>query len=170
MRCEQLDDGWGQAAQREGWLEGRVRCVNRSLGHRTVAGGTGADANVGGREIRFVADLREIGGGRETGIAYGFKALNLVAQCAGEFAIDIKWTPAHAGDGAHVLHAWIGELAENQGFAGTQRVADDTRHLDVEGFWLSAAKDRPNLAALAGPEFIDGQRSEGGRGGENRGR
>jgi hypothetical protein len=80
----------------------------------------------------FIAHFGEVGGGREARVAHGFETLNLVAQRADELAVDVERAAAHAGGGAHLLHARIGEFADDQRFAGAEGVAHDAGHLHAE--------------------------------------
>jgi hypothetical protein len=119
------------------------------------------------------ADFDEVGGGRETGVAHGLETLDLVAERAGEFAVDVERAAAHAGDGAHVLHARVGETAEDERFAGAEGVADDAGDLDREGLRRVALENRPDFAGRAGAEVGEredrgvvgwgGGKAEGGR-------
>ena len=168
LRRKQVGYRGGQTAQREDGPEGVV--ARRGGNRRRRAGARGgffrADRSRGERrrgEVGFVADLGEIGGGREAGVAHGLEALDLVTEGAGEFALDVERAAAHAGDGAHVLHAGIGELAEDDGFAGAEGVADDAGYFDVKRFGFGAAEHGPDLAVLAGAEVVEGNRGEGRR-------
>jgi hypothetical protein len=123
-----------------------------------------------GLQLRLVAHFGEIGGGSETGVPHRFETLNLVAQCAGEFAVDVERAAAHAGDRAHLLHARIGELADDERLAGTERVAQDTGDLDLEGLGLRALENGPHFALLTGLQFVERKdRGVRGLGGERPG-
>ena len=137
---------------------GRRRGGGRREAGREGRGGRGG----GGRRGDFFADLGEVGGGREAGIADGLEALDLVAEGAGEFAVDVERAAAHAGDGAHFLDAFVGEFADDERFAGAEGVADDPGDFDAERLGLGAAENRPDLAALAGLELVEGDRRAAG--------
>jgi hypothetical protein len=99
----------------------------------------------------------------------GFEPLDLITQRTGETSVDVERTATHAGDGAHVLNARIGELADNQGLSRAEGVADYAGDLDLERFGLGAAENGPDLATLARAKFIDrnsGDRHRGGLGAE----
>ena len=57
-------------------------------------------------------------------------------------------TPETTGDALRQMGKRAILPSEAEGFTG---------HFDVEGFGLGAAEDGPDLAALAGTEFVDGQ-------------
>ena len=109
-------------------------------------------------------DFAEIGDGGEAGVAHGFEALNLVGEGAGEASVDVEGAAAHAGDGAHVLDAGIGEFAKDHRFTGAEGVVDDTGDFDGEGLGFGAGEDGPDFADHAGAEFVEGERvGVGGR-------
>jgi hypothetical protein len=102
-------------------------------------------------------------------MADGFESLDLITQGTGETSVDVERAATHAGNGAHVLNARIGELANNQGLSRAEGVADHAGDLDLERFGLGAAENGPDLATLARAKFIDrdgGDRSRGGLGAE----
>jgi hypothetical protein len=98
-------------------------------------------------------------------MADGFEPLDLITQRTGETSVDVERTATHAGDGAHVLNARIGELADNQGLSRAEGVADHARDLDLERFGLGAAENGPDLATLARTKFINGNGGDRNRGG-----
>jgi hypothetical protein len=171
-RGKEVGDGGSKAAQSEHGTERGV-AADKGIGARGDGVGERGDRNgARGRrgEVRFVANLGEIGRRGEAGVANGFEALDLVTESTGEPAVDVERTAAHAGDGAHILDARVGELAEDEGLARTEGVADHAGYFDVKRLGLGAAKDGPNLAALAGPEFVERngrRRRKSGLGGEN---
>ena len=155
LRREQRSDLRVDAARGE---DGRQRLKRRIAtgGRRRSLGGRGSVASAGRpegdggghgirRRGRQVADFHEIRDGREAGVMHGFEALQLIGKGAGQPAVDVERAAAHPGDRAHVLHAGIGQLANDDALAGTQRVADDPDHPDREGLWLRAVEDGPNL-------------------------
>ena len=113
-------------------------------------------------------DFHEVADGGKTGEADGFKALDLVAERAGEFAVDVERAAAHAGDGAHFLDARIGEFADDQGFAGAEGVLEDAGDFDGEGLDFLALENSPDFAALTGLDLGEGKRGGIGRLGEDR--
>ena len=95
----------------------------------------------------------QIGGRGEAGVAHGLETLNLVAERAREPAFDVERTPAHAGGRAHVLHARISELANDERFPRAEGVLENAGDLDREGLGGRAAENGPDLALLPGLDF-----------------
>ena len=56
----------------------------------------------------YLAHSGKIGGGRKAGEAHRLETLDLVAERTSELALDVEGAAAHAGGGAHLLHARIG--------------------------------------------------------------
>jgi hypothetical protein len=53
------------------------------------------------------------------------------------------------------LHAWIGELADDHGLAGTKGIAEHAGDLDGKRLGLRALENGPDFAVLTGLEFVE---------------
>jgi hypothetical protein len=109
------------------------------------------------------ADFQHIADRRETGVTHGLEALDLIREHPGELAADVERAAAHAGDGAHALHARVGEFAEDHALARAEGVAEDAGDLHGEGLRVAALEDGPDLALHTRLQFDQRQDRRVGR-------
>jgi hypothetical protein len=84
---------------------------------------------------------------------HGLEALDLITERTGETTVDVQWAAAHAGDGAHLLHPFIGQFANDEGLARSEGVAEDPCDFHRERLRLGALENSPDFPSLAGLEL-----------------
>src|SRR5260370_42158642 len=80
---------------------------------------------------------------------FGENGGELEGKSAGEFAVEIDGTAAHAGDDAGALDLGTFELDEDDGLAGPKENAHHSDYLEVELFRLVAGEDGGDVALQA---------------------